>query len=110
MNNLRKTSAELIDEALKVAQELVRVAILWEESWHWGLEEASRQYFGDGNVQAMLDILITLHKTLDEVIIYLSLYFKIVLSVSVTRRLCIFSYRVPTLSVKTLSSRRTAAS
>lgn len=67
MNNLRKTSAVLIEEALMVAKELVRVAILWEESWHWGLEEASRQYFGDGNVQAMLDILISLHNTLGEV-------------------------------------------
>lgn len=67
MNNLKKTSAVLIDEALTVAKELVRVAILWEESWHWGLEEASRQYFGDGNVQSMLDILIPLHKTLGEV-------------------------------------------
>jgi FKBP12-rapamycin complex-associated protein len=51
MNTLRKHSAKLIDHALLVSQELVRVAILWEESWHWGLEEASRQCFGEGNIQ-----------------------------------------------------------
>ena len=67
MNSLRKSSGDLIEQALMVSKELVRVAILWEETWHWGLEEASRQYFGEGNVQAMLDTLIPLHKTLAEV-------------------------------------------
>lgn len=26
----------------------------WSEVWHEGLEEASRMYFGDGNVDGML--------------------------------------------------------
>ena len=34
--------------------------------WHESLEEASRQYFGDGNIQAMLDTLVPLHLTLKE--------------------------------------------
>lgn len=34
--------------------------------WHESLEEASRQYFGDGNIQAMLDTLVPLHITLKE--------------------------------------------
>ena len=66
MASLRQHSAKLIDQALLVSQELVRVAILWQEVWHESLEEASRQYFGDGNIQAMLDTLIPLHITLKE--------------------------------------------
>jgi FKBP12-rapamycin complex-associated protein len=67
MTSLRHHSAKLIDQALMVSHELVRVAILWEESWHWGLEEASRQGFGEGNVQAMLETLIPLHRALEAV-------------------------------------------
>ena len=66
MASLRQHSAKLIDQALLVSQELVRVAILWQEVWHESLEEASRQYFGDGNVQAMLDTLVPLHISLKE--------------------------------------------
>ena len=29
-----------------VSEELIRVAILWHELWHEGLEEASRLFFG----------------------------------------------------------------
>lgn len=65
MNSLRQHSNKLIDQALMVSQELVRVAILWEEKWHWALEEASRQYFGDGNVQAMLNTLVPLHEAVE---------------------------------------------
>lgn len=66
MAGLRQHSAKLIDQALLVSHELVRVAILWQEVWHESLEEASRQYFGDGNIQAMLDTLVPLHITLKE--------------------------------------------
>ena len=37
------------------------MAILWHEMWHEALEEASRQYFGDMNVDAMLATLLPLH-------------------------------------------------
>jgi phosphatidylinositol kinase/protein kinase (PI-3 family) len=30
------------EQALLVSRELIRVAILWHEQWHEGLEEASR--------------------------------------------------------------------
>ena len=46
MGKLRSHSTRLIDQALMVSQELVRVAILWQEEWHESLEEL-RQYFGD---------------------------------------------------------------
>ena len=32
----------LVDQALLVSQELIRVAVLWHEHWHERLEEASR--------------------------------------------------------------------
>jgi FKBP12-rapamycin complex-associated protein len=61
MNSLRQHSAKLITQALLVSQELVRVAILWEENWHLILEEAAKLFFGDGNIQGMLDLLMPLH-------------------------------------------------
>ncbi|CAM9628539.1 unnamed protein product, partial [Phaeothamnion confervicola] len=56
----------LVREALLVSEELIRVAILWHEQWHEGLEEASRMYFGDGNVRGMLDVLAPLHRQLED--------------------------------------------
>lgn len=47
---------------LQVSQELIRMAILWHEMWHEALEEASRQYFGESNVDAMLSTLMPLHE------------------------------------------------
>ena len=46
MVTLRHSNEKLIDQALLVSQELIRVAISWEEDWHEVLEEASRFYFG----------------------------------------------------------------
>ena len=49
-----------------MSQELIRVAILWHEMWHEGLEEASRQYFGDHNIEGMFAILEPLHAMMDK--------------------------------------------
>ncbi|KAI9320096.1 armadillo-type protein [Dichotomocladium elegans] len=65
MDKMRLHSANLVEQALMVSQELIRVAILWHEMWHEGLEEASRLYFGDGNVEAMFATLEPLHQMLD---------------------------------------------
>ena len=48
--------------AAQVSTELIRMAILWHEMWHEALEEASRQYFGESNVEAMLATLLPLHE------------------------------------------------
>lgn len=45
----------------QVSEELIRVAILWHELWHEGLEEASRLYFGERNVNGMFSTLEPLH-------------------------------------------------
>jgi len=37
-----------------MSDELIRVAILWHEQWHEALEEASRLFFGERNIQGML--------------------------------------------------------
>eukprot|EP00980_Cylindrotheca_fusiformis_P012607 scaffold3084_cov144-Cylindrotheca_fusiformis.AAC.55 len=65
MNSLRSHSSALVDQALLVSSELIRVAILWLETWHEGLEEASRLHYGEGNVSGMLDILLPLHEQLE---------------------------------------------
>lgn len=65
MDKMRVHSATLVDQALMVSQELIRVAILWHEMWHEGLEEASRLYFGDRNVEAMFATLEPLHQMLE---------------------------------------------
>ena len=40
-----------LTQAMLVSEELIRVAILWHELWHEGLEEASRLYFGERNIK-----------------------------------------------------------
>ena len=42
------------------------MAILWHEMWHEGLEEASRLYFGESNVEGMLNTLLPLHDMMDK--------------------------------------------
>jgi FKBP12-rapamycin complex-associated protein len=65
MISLKQHSHSLVEEALMVSSELIRVAILWLELWHEGLEDASRLYFGEGNVAGMLEVLIPLHEQLE---------------------------------------------
>lgn len=49
----------------QVSEELIRVAILWHEMWHEGLEEASRLYFGERNVKGMFAVLEPLHAMME---------------------------------------------
>lgn len=49
-----------------MSQELIRIAILWHEMWHEALEEASRLYFGESNVEAMLGVLLPLHELMEK--------------------------------------------
>ncbi|KIW48583.1 uncharacterized protein PV06_01155 [Exophiala oligosperma] len=65
MDNMRVHSPVLVEQADLVSHELIRVAVLWHELWHEGLEEASRLYFGDHDVEGMLATLAPLHELLD---------------------------------------------
>uniref|UniRef100_A0A182MSJ1 Serine/threonine-protein kinase TOR n=1 Tax=Anopheles culicifacies TaxID=139723 RepID=A0A182MSJ1_9DIPT len=61
LNNMCEHSNTLVNQVLLISEELIRVAILWHEQWHEGLEEASRLYFGDRNVDGMFATLEPLH-------------------------------------------------
>ncbi|KAF6252503.1 kinase-like domain-containing protein [Scenedesmus sp. NREL 46B-D3] len=63
---VRTHSATLVEQAQLVSQELIRIAILWHEMWHEALEEASRLYFGESNVEAMLGVLLPLHELMEK--------------------------------------------
>ena len=67
LDKMRTHSAELVEQALLVSQELIRVAILWHEMWHEGLEEASKLYFTDQNIEGMFATLEPLHQMLERV-------------------------------------------
>jgi FKBP12-rapamycin complex-associated protein len=61
LKSMSEHSPTLVSQAMMASEELIRVAILWHEIWHEGLEEASRLYFGERNVKGMLRILEPLH-------------------------------------------------
>lgn len=65
LDKMRLHSSKLVDQAILVSQELIRVAILWAEMWHSGLEEASRLYYGQKNITAMFNVLEPLHQMLE---------------------------------------------
>ncbi|KAI0880026.1 FAT-domain-containing protein [Annulohypoxylon maeteangense] len=66
MDSMRAHSAKLVEQADTVSHELIRVAVLWHELWHEGLEEASRLYFGDHNIEGMFATLGPLHELLEQ--------------------------------------------
>ncbi|OCH96265.1 FAT-domain-containing protein [Obba rivulosa] len=66
MNRMREHSQNIVEQALLVSQELIRVAILWHEQWHEALEEASRLYFTDKNPLGMIAFLDPFHDKLEK--------------------------------------------
>ena len=62
----------LVKQAKLVSEELIRVAILWHEQWHEALEEASRLYFAERNVEGMLEALRPMHEKMQQVHIFLA--------------------------------------
>lgn len=62
LNEMRQHNSQLVEQALMVSNELIRVAILWNEMWHEGLEDASRLYFGENDVEGMFQTLAPLHR------------------------------------------------
>lgn len=67
MRSMEQHSPNMCRQAALVSHELIRIAVLWHEQWHEGLEEASRLYFGDHDIDGMLRTLEPLHRMLDEV-------------------------------------------
>lgn len=64
MEKMREHSPKLVEQADLVSHELIRAAVLWHELWHEGLEEASRLYFGDSDIDGMFATLTPLHNLL----------------------------------------------
>uniref|UniRef100_A0A914I1V5 Serine/threonine-protein kinase TOR n=1 Tax=Globodera rostochiensis TaxID=31243 RepID=A0A914I1V5_GLORO len=56
----------LVEQAMLVNDELIRCAILWHELWHESLENASRFYFEDKNVEEMMNVLRPLHQKIEQ--------------------------------------------
>ncbi|KAK9470032.1 armadillo-type protein [Dipodascopsis tothii] len=65
MDKMRAHSANLVSQAEVVIQELIRVTVLWHEQWHEGLEDASRLFFGDHDIERMFATLEPLHRMLE---------------------------------------------
>merc|ERR1719357_2056716 len=66
LNKMKEHSESLVNQAVMVSDELIRVAILWHEQWHEGLEEASRLFFGERDVAGMFATLEPLHAMMDK--------------------------------------------
>lgn len=66
LDKMRVHSSRLVEQAELVSFELIRVAVLWHEQWHEGLEDASRFFFGEHNIDKMFGALEPLHKMLDK--------------------------------------------
>ncbi|ODV91704.1 hypothetical protein CANCADRAFT_46867 [Tortispora caseinolytica NRRL Y-17796] len=65
IEKMKQHSPRLVEQAELVSHELIRVAVLWHEQWHEGLETASRFFFGDNNIEKMFATLEPLHKMLE---------------------------------------------
>lgn len=64
METLRSHSRALVDEAMMVSTELIRVAILWIETLAELVDLAS-QYFTSENAKAMLELMIPFHEEIE---------------------------------------------
>ena len=67
LQSMRPHCDTLVEQALLVSNELIRVAILWAEMWHEALELAYRRYFYHEarGVEPMLSVLLPLYRLLD---------------------------------------------
>ena len=66
MEKMKLHSSTLVEQALLVSQELVRVAILWNEQWHEGIEEGARLFFVEKDPAAMHAYFEPLHEMLEK--------------------------------------------
>ncbi|KAF8201037.1 atypical/PIKK/FRAP protein kinase [Mycena galopus ATCC 62051] len=65
MDRMREHVPKIVEQARIVSREMIRVAILWHEMWHEGLEEASRLYYTVRDPAGMLAVLEPLHEMLE---------------------------------------------
>ena len=68
LQEMREKNDTLVEQALLVSNELIRVAILWAEQWHEALEQAYRRYFyhEQHGIEATMEVLRALYKKMEE--------------------------------------------
>ncbi|KAF9047130.1 phosphatidylinositol 3-kinase [Hymenopellis radicata] len=66
LSHLQERHATIVEQAVMISHEIIRVAILWNELWHEGLEEASRIYFTEKNPEGMIAALEPLHSLMED--------------------------------------------
>lgn len=66
IDKMRAHSSTLVDQADMVSTELIRVSVLWHEMWYEALEDASRAYFNDHDVEKMFSILDPLNELMQK--------------------------------------------
>jgi len=66
MGHMLQFSPTIVNQAVLVSQELIRVAILWHEIWHEALEEASRLFFSEKNIDGMFQVLEPVHAMMEK--------------------------------------------
>ena len=57
LRKLRMHNSKLFDQAEQVSLELLRVAVLWHETWHDALDEACRKFFTEHDLNGMIDVI-----------------------------------------------------
>lgn len=67
MLEMKKHDLQLVEEAAIVSRELMRVAITPHELWHEGLERAAQLYIAEKDIDAMIDVLVDLHKSMEHI-------------------------------------------
>ena len=65
LDSIKRKHPGIVTQAEMVARELVRVAVLWGELWYEKLEEASRLYFGEKDLNSMLQCILPMHEMID---------------------------------------------
>ena len=53
---------QVVQEGVMFSNELIRIAISWNEQWHEALEKASSKWFQEKNAKGMFEILSPMHK------------------------------------------------
>ncbi len=66
LNKMQRYHPLLVRETTLVSSELHRAGALWHEMWHAALQEASKLYYDEDNVDGMLATLEPMHRTLED--------------------------------------------
>ena len=59
---MREHTPQVVQEGIMFSNELIRIAISWNEQWHEALEKASSKWFQEKNAKGMFEILSPMHK------------------------------------------------